>query len=446
MKKKSIISSILVGAVAVTALVGLTGCAGDPPHSHTYGQDIYYQVSSDNSKAYTFRKCSCGHDSDPVEMAAGSYVIANADSTSRNYAQKVLNSNINNKTVVFAPGEYNQVLELSPSRETAIIYDAILNGTLPTGEPSTTIVSLNDVVENKYYIYERNYENITFAGTEGAVFKNRVLMYTGNARGYNSVSENLPERYDPIKDDYNWPVGMTANEAFYMLQNYENLNFVNMDFEGSKGRIHFHNGYSYVKKAENLLVKNCTFVTDTPHHSTSPTQGSSWDAAIRIGTTCSYPYSTTTGYDKTQSLVISKNVVIENNMVDKHFIGIYVQATDGIKIKNNIVKNTEDVGISVQPSGSGSSFGTIQIENNSVDTTSNRAIRIANCSNATINVVNNAFANIVTLDDANSVVKASSLNGCTFTFENNTVDGDSMEPNADKTLSAYNFKKVEVAE
>lgn len=442
MKNKKIKSLIMSSVLVMTAAAGLAGCK--PDHTHSYTSDVYYRVNAEQTKAYTFNKCSCGHRGHEQEMASGTYVIVSADQTAENYVQKVLNTNINNKTVIFAPGEYTELMELTPSRETATIYDAALDGSdLPTGEPSSTVVDLNDVVENKYYFYERNYKNITFAGTEGAVLKNRIMLVDGSARNYNSFGDSKGDRFDPIKDDYDWPVGMTSNVAFHLMQSFDGLTFKNLKFEGALGRIFIHLGFAYSKTSKDVTVENCSFTTDVPHHSTSETKGSSWDAAVHVSVADKYLFNEETGYDESQKVCGLENVIYKNNYVEKHFIGLYAQAMNGATITGNIIKNTEDVGISVQNNDTVLFTGVVNITDNTIDGSGNRAMRVASNKNATITISGNTMKNITEADGTQSFLKINVGSGSKLTCSNNTLDGKKVADVEEGTNSMYDFTRPE---
>lgn len=409
--------------------------------------DKTYRTSED--KAYVTETCpTCGiaHGTEK-EMKAGTYIVVSADSREDNYFQKVLNTNINGKTIVFAPGEYNEIIELSPSKETATIIEGQIEGSGDTSTllPTSTEIAWEDIVSNQSYVYERHYQDITFAGTEDAVFNERVVMVSGIARNYNSfIGSERADHYDPVKDGNVWPTGMSSNTAFALIQHYDNLKFVNMNFEGPEGRIFFHLGYAYSQPSSNLTVENCTFITDTPHYSTdNGTKGSSWDAAIHVVTTWPYLYEGNGVYDTTQKSIGMTNVNAINNTIKGHYQGITLFSVNNVNIFNNTISETEHTALSLQTTSTNSAAnnntGLIKIKYNTIFDLTDRSCRIAGADNATFIVDGNTISNVYTADDIGSYFKATGLTNSKFTFTNNTYGGVKADDVVRGTNASYNI-------
>ncbi len=441
------------------------------PHTHA-GEIVYYSISADKTKAYINVDCSCGE--------IGAVEIDNAIIVNPENAQSIFdgmwngaNYDINNKTIVFDAGEYG-TLQLRATRHTVDhVYAYTVQNPNIVGAEITDIDSL---IKDKstWYHYERAFENITFAGTEGAVFKGQIITwsdYMSNsvAQHPNPFTLGLTDAFGDLWHDYvrdpEEPASSSENNEFPNIQHLpmNNITFDRMNFATKNGRITFRNNSSN-SGMKNITVKNCKFETENPYLGNSDEDGFySWPAGAIVFTNAN---------NMADLRVAQKfeNIVVVNNVIKGHYMGVYTQNAKNAEISYNYIENDiysfED-GFEEYPEGKFSYHnliaiqtvddcvelgsyvsGKIVIKGNTLTNTKDRALRFGNVGRAAnedkgieaegaeIEVVDNIIANA---DDKGSFAKTSALVNTSFTFKGNTYNGNATRTVENGTESSYIF-------
>lgn len=400
--KKKIFSVFTALCLALPLAFGLVGCGDDPAdppatHTHAYSTCDEYVVVED--KAYhATEKCSCG---DYKKTELEDYIIATPET-----AQIVLDGNINNKTVVFASGEYG-TLKIRPTRETVDkihVYD-VVNPTEFGAEK--TLDEVKDTTTGSYH-YVRELNNVKFVGAVGAEFKGvfsiqskkyNVYDYFGNA-GLGLEDET---DFDIIRNiavvDTNGNADIVVNDIAYADHvKINTVMFEKMNFSGKKGRIFV--GREYDATVENVAVIGCSFVTEEE-----------WP-------TTSYSCSAVQ-FEVLNGTAEMKNIKIENCVIDGHYQGVRVANGNNVSIKNNTIKNSTHNLINIQGSYT---KGGVLIEGNTLENGTDRAIRFYVLDDATVVIKDNAFVNASKSNG--EILKAeSSAAGSSIELDGNTYGG-----------------------
>jgi len=403
--KKKFLSGLMALAIAIPCAFGLVGCGEDPAdpttppatHTHSYAVCDEYLVVED--KAYhATKKCDCG-DYEKTELA--DYIIATPET-----AQEILDGEINNKTVVFASGEYG-TLKVRPTRETVdkiYVYD-VANPAVYGAEK--TLDEVKDTTTGSYY-YVRELNNVKFVGAVGAEFKGvfsiqskayNVINYLNNA----GIGLDAEDDFDIIRNiavvDTNGNGEIVAEDIAYVDHiTLESVMFEQMNFTGKKGRIFI--GRTYDVKVENIAVMNCSFVTEEEWPTTS--------------------YSCSAVQLESQNITSEiKNIKIENCVIDGHYQGVRVGNANNVSIKNNTIKNSTHNLINIQGSYT---KGGVLIEGNTLENGTDRAIRFYVLDNATVVIKDNTFVNASKSNG--EILKAeASATGSSIELDGNTYGG-----------------------
>ena len=405
--KKKIACLALVCALAIPGTIALAGC--ELGHTHDFNSAPFYEVVTEGGAkiARSWVECSCGAEDEHkkienavivtpttvqdaldgrIVLRGGNYVVTEKEAT-ETYI------NINDKVIVFDEGVYNDVIQLRPSKETATVYDANeYSGIEP--ENRTPITGELDI--NAFYAYERNFTNLTFVGTENAIFKNFFLVRTGD---FSTSTVIFGEMYnDIVKNDNTFG-------KYRAFMSIDNLTISRLNFSGARGRVYISNGL-HQETIGSININNCTFITDTPGSDAGPSQNNA----------AAYIVSWKNG--------IFGTINFTNNKVDGHFQGVYTQNADEVNVVGNDISNTSHNAIAVK-SGSDSFTGIIKILNNKVSNTGDRAIRFGKCADTQIYVENNTINNGV--DSDNELMKSEALTNTTYSLKNNTHNGELLE-------------------
>ncbi len=395
--KKRIACFALASALVIPGAIGLAGC--EKGHTHTFNSDPFYEVilEGETKIARSWNECSCGAEGlhKKVENAVivtpetaqdaldGRVVLRDGEYVVGEKQDGETYESINDKIIVFDEGEYNNLLHLRPSKETATIYT--ISDELVEGE----------LVLNKQYKYVCDFTNLYFAGTENAVFNK--LFYVVNSTISNQ-DEFLETYIDPIKN--------SAEHNSYIAQiSIDSITFNRLNFNGEHGRIMINYGYDTSTVGE-ITIQSCKFITETPSSAVS------------------YSQKNASAY-----LVAWKNDVFgtinyKNNKVDGHHQGVYTQNADEVNVINNEISNTMHNAVAVK-SGSEDFAGIAKILYNRISNTGDRAIRFGKCANAQIFIENNTIVNGVDTD--NELIRSEAITETTYTLKNNTHNGVLLE-------------------
>jgi len=362
-------------------------------HTCTASDELNYYV--EDEKAYSYNACEkCGSKLNVTEITDA--IIVNAGNV-----QSVLDSNINGKTVVFAPGVYSEIIDIRPSKATAKVY-AFTGTEFVLGEEITGELS-NDATYN----YVREVKDVTLVAADGACFTNLLRVCSQSYTIAPSIAQ-----YDAVRE--------TDNVPRYVNMNIDGLVIKNFKFSGAEGRIAMKNvSTNQSMKFKNITITNNSFVLDANESlSVKEPFNQSTQSATSLLNAATVLY--TTLLDKFE------NITYTNNYVSNHFQGITTMNVDGISIKNNVVNSTLRQAFTVQNT-TYYFTGTIEISNNIVNTTvDDRAIRFGVGGAATIVVKDNQFNNCAPEGSLLKTQKAYAGMSCNYTFTNNTYNGNTI--------------------
>ena len=344
----------------------------------------YYTVMNNNIviKHYECTILGCN-----LENHNYTEIVTNAVVATPENAQEVLDGDINGKIVIFTAGNYNESLEIRPTKETATVYE------YDWENPNNLVNKVNNwnLANTGLYHYYRKLENVQFIGLQGAIF-NRIfairsqLFYSTTSRNVALGIADSDTVIDPIR---NIVCGNSQETGgYYAHIDVNNVTFDNMDFRGLEytdedfinskkavyGRIHIESTLN-TAMINNVTVKNCTF-----------------DSGIdmEIYSSALYNYPAVRIYHNYEA----SNVKFENNTVDSYFQGLYVQNINSASFIGNKIYNTTHNAIAIQSNASGTyATNDFIIRDNTLENIGSRGIRFGVCKNADITVEDNSFTN-----------------------------------------------------
>lgn len=417
MKNKKILTAVLVGSLIGAGLAGFAGCG--KAHIHEYGQTQYIV---ENDKAFTYRKCGCGEETEKTELEEGKYVIVNPTTaqyildgyTSVEASNKKLTElldndkfEINNKIVIFDKGEYNDELNIRPTAGSVDeIYGNLKNNVV--GEKITDYSTLDD---SKVYHYNRILKNVTFAGTEGAIFNNAF-----------NLTSDLHKYTEKDVYDYVRKIDFSNDNIYKFFYNVssDNVKFENMNFKTANGRLYVRNAPAHTEvlsaMTKNITVSGCTFVNESETKS-------SYNAIDMVTGTNSH----------------IENVTIKNNKISG-----YNRAIDLVLVKNQYITDNEiencahnGVGIYRYAEESNLEAGDVIVKNNTFKNGESRAIKVYRAKDANIVIENNKIENYCEEKGGDKqIFEVSDCKGETYLTANNNTYGGKNMTNFDKTAYA----------
>ena len=256
--------------------------------------------------------------SDVAEMTISGNTVTNVTITATpETAQSVLDNLFGGETVVFAAGEYGD-LELGQSRTVS---------TATSNTDPATEIAISDLENAGVYRYGRTVEDVTFVGSDGAVFTGKFLIRSGHIYDSN-ISDDITYT-DPVRG-----VELNGTATSYFSYMYvDGITFSGMNFEGVEGII---DGRFYIDGAylKNVTIENCTFTA--PDYSDGGTQPASGQTAINL---------------MTDLMNVYENITIEGNEIYNYFQGVYVQNGNGMTVRKNTISGTVHNAIAVQSGG-----------------------------------------------------------------------------------------------
>lgn len=365
----------------------------------------------------------------PEKMQEYEYVIATPST-----AQAILDSNINGKTIVFDAGVYGDLI-IRPTIET-------VEGIYAYNESKPTIKGEEVALENvdktkstKGYHYVRTIKNVTFAGTNGAVFKGVFDIESANVGGpevsTNSIANHTDKtnvglseaRRDVIRDlELVTKVSSSrvTDISYYAHIPVDGMTFERMNFDGKYGRIYFFEG-KVDDQQKNITIKNCSFETNEAYY--GEIEFYSLDApAVAL-------YTLSSGF--------FDDVMFKNNYVTGHFQGFSVLNGNNVSIISNTIENVEGNaialhGASLFTNGTTGTYttGNIVVRDNTIKGTGyklpdgERAIRFNVCKDARIEIVGNTFVEAVEdrtqKGEGEQVLKTGTLTNTSYLVTNNS--------------------------
>ena len=357
--KKLIVAIVLLGALIGFAAL-IFPLLGRPDHIHDYTETIQYSIKDDT--AYYSQKCQHCDKYGPAKVLENSIVV-----TPEN-VQSVLDTNINGKTIVFGAYNFDNLLELRPSKSDSTT--RIYAWTSDTTYDKTYAFALNELVKDDSfrYHYTRNIENVTFAGVEGTSINNTFFVRSGETFADDQSAFNGGLIYDAVRGMDYMQADQRGKHASHI--SLTNITFQNLNFTGSNGLIYVDSTYQD-SKVSTFAIKNCTFETSTAQYH---------KAAIHLS--CS----------QTGNI---KDVVFENNTVSGHYQGIVIDNFKNAIIDNNKFSNITDNAIGIYGDVDQDNYftGLIIVKNNSLESGTGRAIEFNKGSDAEIVVYSNYIAN-----------------------------------------------------
>ena len=357
--KKLIVAIVLLGALIGFAAL-IFPLLGRPDHIHDYTETIQYSIKDDT--AYYSQKCQHCDKYGPAKVLENSIVV-----TPEN-VQSVLDTNINGKTIVFGAYNFDNLLELRPSKSDSTT--RIYAWTSDTTYDKTYAFALNELVKDDSfrYHYTRNIENVTFVGVEGASINNTFFVRSGETFADDQSAFNGGLIYDAVRGMDYMQADQRGKHASHI--SLTNITFQNLNFTGSNGLIYVDSTYQD-SQVSTFVIKNCTFETSTAQQH---------KAAINLS--CS----------QTGDI---KDVVFESNTVSGHYQGIVIDNFENAIIDNNKFSNITDNAIGIYGDVDQDNYftGLIFVKNNSLESGTGRAIEFNKGSDAEIVVSSNYIAN-----------------------------------------------------
>jgi len=371
-KKRKLLSALLLSLLMVMAMIPATASAGNVATASTGARD---------TTGYENATLPTGPD------MSGTVVTVTPENAQ--YTLDGAYGSIDGKTINFSSGSYTDTLVIG--RATKFTNS---NTTYYMASDPSTEVSYSDIVSNagqsgQANIYERSVSDVTFTADEGVVLPG-FYAFSGLAQnsGYNYVLEV--------------DITGTGNNK-YAYNGITNLSDITFDGLTISGSIIISNTYTtYYGSVSGITVEGCTFTGDED----------TWETASGLSLIAIQLLSATGDSSTTYQDIEIKECTIQN-----YYFGIFTQNISGMTVANNSFTNMGYNAIQM----SKKVLGVIDIEENLIKNTNDRAIKLVNAADATsVTVKNNVILN-------------SGKNG----YEN--FEADSLPSNTDAVSLDYNY-------
>ena len=338
-----------------------------------------------------------------VGLPAGpdmSGTVVNVNTANAQYTLDGAYGSIDEKTIVFAAGTYNQ-LELGRATKYA---DS--NTEYRIGSFSATPMNFDSFYKEKnsdnysgvpYYI--RNMSNVTFKAAQGAdVNIAGVLASSGHHYGTKEKST-----YDYVLEK-NVP---DTNTSYYLAHKFNNITFEGIKFTAMSDI----NTSLEETTIDGFTFRNCKFTTQGTEDSNGQ--------AIRY-------------YNENNNGKV-KNLTVDNCEFNSCYQGVYTHKINGIKVVDSRFNTTGHNAIAIQSGDDTVNHGDVVITNNTFDGIGDRIIRFNNVGAGTqITIKNNKATD--SGDSDGQVIKATSLaDGITYDIcgnawgENKSIANDNLK-------------------
>lgn len=336
---------------------------------HAYDTEVGYSVS--DGKAYTEKQCVCGK-TQKTELT--NYIIATPSTAQDVFDGK--NGSLDNATVIFAQGEYNDTLYFG--RPT--IYEG--SNTVYVGKQGET--EITDLEEIKAMTwgsryYSRSIKNVTIISVDGVILP-AIETFSGHVYG-DGVYDYVTEK------EYN-------GSAYYMTHDIKNITFKGLTFSG---RVNFETS-DLATAIDGIKFEDCLF--------TLSGTDSAVGAAIRL-------------YSENDQAAQIKNVTVDGCTINNVYQGVYVHHVQNVTVRNSTFDTTGHNAIAVQNHGETAfDHGTVLISDNVFKNVGDRIIRFNKFGGTSITITGNVATN--SGDGDNEVIKATSLaDGVIYTINGN---------------------------
>ena len=365
---KKIIISVTIALLLSLCACTFVGCGQG--HQCTYDEHTGYMVI--DNEAHEILSCTCGKNQ--YSKLEDAYVA-----TPQN-AQQVLDGalgSLDGKTVVFAPGEYNDTLYFGRPNSLAgsnTVYKGLQGSTIIEG-----IDEISDMTWGSRY-YTRSISNVTFGCEEGVVLPS-IEAISGHVHG---------SGHDYVIDkDF-------TGSGYYLTHIFENITFDGVSFDGivkfSTSQVATEVDGEVFQPATSmngLKFDGCDFTTGGTEQSNG--------AALQV-------YSETENDNQ-----VIKNVSVDNCRFENCYQGVYTHHVQNVSVKNSSFNSLGHNAIAIQNHGSTPfNHGNVVISNNTFNNILDRIIRFNNIgAETTITISNNTANN--SGDEDKQVIKATTL-------------------------------------
>ena len=236
--------------------------------------------------------------------------------------------------------------------------------------------------------YQRTVEGVAFTADDGVVLPG---FSAGSGHVY-GTSEGGPA-YDYVRDA---SIPDTAG-SYHASNSLKDITFQGLTISGGVSV----SDYSSSAVNSGIIFDGCTFLGDE-----SLMADKSY-VAVKMSADSKY----------------FSNVTVTNCTFTDYFQAVYIQGVDGAVIANNDIDGTTHNAIALQSSTGNPAKGTVEISENFIKNTTDRAIRVGDASAAfKLNAVNNIMVNAG--DPVGELFKAQNLaEGSEVALENNYWDG-----------------------
>jgi len=381
--------------------------------AHTCQFETATNYMVENGSAYTYNKCK------HCDNIGNKTLLANSIVATPETIQSILDTDVNGKTVVLAPGRYDDNLYLRASKATSKAFAYKGSEDPHTCGEEVAIADLDKTKTTRYH-YTRDISNLTITGTTGAILTGRFIVYP---RLLWNLSASEYELWDAVRE--------IESKTYGQHMDIENLTFDSLRFKGLNGRINVTAEVAIGETSiKNLTIQNCKFTANIEEVLLSETNLS----AMSINTT----------------LVgeLASGVNIKNNLVKGMFQGVASYGMSNMLFDGNKFVKNEAHGIMIsQYSSEVVDRGYITITNNIIDTCYDSAyetgdflegghytIRIHRALDTEITISGNYLGNCF-----KRILYASSMEGCSYTVEGNYYNNVSFEDSVTEVFDETEF-------
>lgn len=293
---------------------------------------------------------------------------------------------IDGKTINFTQGNYDEVLVLArPTKyegSNTEYYNMVWTQEKGWFVEDDMPVSL-DELNSRIATYKRTVEGVTFTAEEGVVLPG-FSASSGHMYGRNGISVYDYVREQEIAD---------TNGSYHAHNSLKNITFKELTISGGV----FLSDYSADAVNIDITFEGCVFQGDEASMETNGFNG------IKMSADSKY----------------FSDITVTNCTFTNYYQAIYIQGVDGAVIKNNNIDGTVHNAIALQSSEDNFLKGTVEVRENFIENTQDRAIRVGNATaEFELTAENNIMVN--SGDPDGELFKAESLpEGSSAVLENN---------------------------
>lgn len=316
--KKKLLSLIFAICLILPCSIMLGGCS----EGHTHNFELSGYIVEDG-KAYEVKQCEC-KETQKTELA--NYVVGTVET-----AQELLDNVEDGKTIVLDRGDYNTLYLRKNDRSTLVDSDWAGGGDAT---------------------YKRVINGLTIIGVEGTNLKSLVA----EAGTYAKTEHSLSNQY----------------QYLHTYMDITNLTIKNVTFNLEENKV----AVDIASAGKDVSINGLTIDGCTVNGVNSTTSGGN-----RLFQSDGSVFSAQAIVEKGNEILVTnrKNITIANCTLNDLYEGLRIYFVENLTVSNNTFNNTKSR-VMMLGGGTGTIGGEVKIENNVINNSTERFIRMINLS------------------------------------------------------------------